>query len=70
MAQAVAFWQAKESEQALRDFDRALAGQPEWGNAKWVKALYSPLVAQSAQEMQVERAERERQRKARLAGNH
>jgi predicted Zn-dependent protease len=65
MARGVAFWLAKESEEALNGFDRALAGQPEWGNPQWVKALYSPLVAQSVQEMQ---AERERQRKARLAG--
>jgi predicted Zn-dependent protease len=67
MAEAVAFWLAKEPEPALRDFDRALADQPEWGNPRWVEALYSPLVAQSMQEMQ---AERERQRKARLAGKH
>jgi Zn-dependent protease with chaperone function len=64
MAQGVAFWQAKETEEALRDLDRALAGQPEWGNPQWVKVLYSPLVAQSVQEMQ---AERERRRKARIA---
>ena len=64
MAQAVAFWQAKENEPALGDFDRALAGQPEWGNQRWVKALYSPLVAQSVKEMQ---AERERQKRARMA---
>ena len=64
MAQGVAFWQAKETDPALRDFDRALATQPEWGNANWVKALYSPLVAQSVREMQ---AERERQKKARMA---
>jgi predicted Zn-dependent protease len=66
MAQGVAFWQAQEREQALPDFDRALAGQPEWGNPQWVKALYSPLVAQSVEEM---RAERERQKKAKMAAN-
>jgi predicted Zn-dependent protease len=64
MAQAVAFWQAKESDPALVDFDRATAEQPEWTNANWVMALYSPLVAQSVQEMQ---AERERQKKQRMA---
>ena len=66
MAQGVALWQAKENEEALSEFDRALESQPEWGNARWVKALYSPLVAQSVQEMQ---AERERQKKAREAAN-
>ena len=64
MAQGVAFWKANESDEALRDFDRALVSQPEWLNPNWVKALYSPLVAQSVQEMQ---AERERRRKARIA---
>ena len=67
MAQAVAFWQAREPEEALRDYDRAITGQPEWGNPRWVKALYSPLVAQSVQEMH---DERERQKKARMAENH
>lgn len=67
MAQAVARWQAKETEEALRDFDRALAGQPKWGNPRWVKALYSPLVAQSVEDMQ---AERERQKKARPSPSH
>ena len=64
MAQGIAFWQAKETDPALRDFDRAIATQPEWGNSKWVQALYSPLVAQSVHEMQ---GERERQKKARMA---
>ena len=64
MAQAVAFWQAKEPEPALRDYDRAVAGQPEWADSNWVKALYSPLVAQSVEQM---KAERERQKKQRMA---
>jgi beta-barrel assembly-enhancing protease len=64
MAQAVAYWQAKEQTAAMSNLETAAAGQPEWGNPRWVKALYSPLVAQSVQEMQ---AERERRQKARLA---
>jgi tetratricopeptide (TPR) repeat protein len=64
MAQGVAYWQARETDSALRDYDRAVAGQPEWENSKWVKALYSPLAAQSVEEM---KAERERQKKQRLA---
>ncbi len=62
MAQGVAFWQSTEIEEAMRDYERATAGQPEWENPKWVKALYSPLVAKSVEEM---KAERERQKKAR-----
>lgn len=61
MARAVARWQAREQDQALLDYNSALGWQPEWGNPSWVKALYSPLVAQSIQEMQAER-ERRRQR--------
>jgi tetratricopeptide (TPR) repeat protein len=61
MARAVARWQAQEHDQALLDFGVSLGEQPEWGNSSWVKALYSPLVAQSIQEMQAER-ERRRQK--------
>src|SRR5208282_357775 len=67
MARAVARWQAQQHDQALLDFSNALSGQPEWGNSSWVKALYSPLVAQSIQEMQAERERR--QQKARVAAN-
>jgi predicted Zn-dependent protease len=63
MARAVAFWQARRPDEALREFDSAVAGQPEWENARWVKALYSPLVVQSIAEMQ---DERERRSKARV----
>jgi len=61
MVRALARCQAQEQDQALVDFNVALVGEPEWGNSSWVKALYSPLVAQSIQEMQAER-ERRRQR--------
>jgi hypothetical protein len=64
MAQGVAYWQARETETALRDYDRGVAAQPEWENPKWVRALYSPVVARSVEEM---KAERERQKKQRLA---
>jgi tetratricopeptide (TPR) repeat protein len=64
MAQGVAYWQARETESALRDYDRAVAEQPEWENPKWVRALYSPLATRSVEEM---KAERERQKKQRLA---
>ncbi len=59
MVRAVASWQAQEHDEAIRDFDIAVGGEPEWENPTWFKALYSPLVAQSIQEM---KAERERQR--------
>jgi predicted Zn-dependent protease len=67
MARAVTRWQAQEHDQALLDFGVALGEQPEWGNSSWVKALYSPLVAQSIQEMQAER-ERRRQKTRVSAG--
>ena len=63
MVQAVARWQAQQHDQALLDFNRALGGQPEWENSRWVKALYSPLVAQSIQEMQSERERRKQKTK-------
>jgi len=61
MARAVARWQAQERDPALSDFSAAVSGQPEWANPQWVKALYSPLVARSIQQMQTES---ERRRKA------
>jgi hypothetical protein len=64
MAQAVARWQAQQPDIALRDLEAAASRQPEWENLPWVKALYSPLVAESIQEMQ---AERERRRKTTIA---
>lgn len=64
MARAVAEWLGQQPDQALRDFQTALDGQPEWGNSSWVEALYSPKVASSVAQMQ---AERERRRKLQLA---
>ncbi len=67
MARAVAEWQGKQPDQALSDFEAAFFSQPEWGNPRWVRALYSPRVAGSLEEMQ---AEREKRRKAQLARSH
>ena len=58
MARAVARWQAQEPDQAMVDFNAALSAAPVWSNSKWISALYSPLVARSVQEMQVERERR------------
>jgi predicted Zn-dependent protease len=65
MARAVARWQAQERDQALVDFSTATAGQPEWENSNWVKVLYSPLVAQSIDEMKAERDRRAKESRAR-----
>ncbi len=67
MARSVARWQAEERDAALADFSVAVSGQPEWGNPAWVKALYSPTVARSVQQMQTET---ERRRKALAAKAH
>jgi hypothetical protein len=64
MVRAVANWQAQGHDEAMRDFDIALGGRPEWGNSNWVKALYPPLVAQSIQEMQAERERRKQKVRA------
>jgi hypothetical protein len=63
MVRAVAAWQAQEKDQALIDFNVALVGDAEWDNLSWVKALYSPLVAQSIQGMQAERERRKQKTK-------
>ena len=64
MVAAVAYWQAKEPDLALQDFERAEASEPEWGNSNWVRALYSPLVAQSITEMRVEQERRKKEKMA------
>ena len=61
MALAVTQWQAQQHDNALTDFGIAVGDQPEWGDQRWVKALYSPVVAQSIREMQAE-SERRKQR--------
>jgi beta-barrel assembly-enhancing protease len=64
MVRAVANWQAQEHDEAMRDFNIALGGQSKWENSSWVKTLYSPLVAQSIQEMQAERERRKKKMRA------
>jgi predicted Zn-dependent protease len=61
MARAVTHWLSQDRDEALSEFKVALSEQPEWGNSSWVKALYSPLIAQSIQEMQAE-SERRKQK--------
>jgi beta-barrel assembly-enhancing protease len=60
MARAVALWRALQNDEALQNFESAIAAQPEWTNSRWVKALYSPLVSETIDQMN---AERERRRK-------
>jgi hypothetical protein len=64
MARAVAEWQAQQPDPALRDFDSAVANQPEWENPKWVTGLYSPRIVSNIREMQAERDRRRRQSRA------
>ena len=58
MGRAVARWQARQTDGALEDYEAVAKGQPEWRNPRWVKALYSPRVAQSVAEMEAERRRR------------
>ena len=64
MARSVAFWLSDQKDAALREFQQAVVEQPEWKNQKWVRALYSPLVAGTVQAIQ---AEQERLRKLQQA---
>ena len=63
MARAVASWQSQEHEEALRYFGSAVRAQPEWENSNWVRALYSPRVAESVVEIET-KLEHERARVA------
>lgn len=68
MARAVLHWQEKTGDDvALSVFQQAVSYQPEWLNPQWVKALYSPLVAESIQQM---RTETERRKTVALSRPH
>ena len=54
MGRAIASWQAHRDEAALERFDSAAKALPQWRNPQWVAALYSPLVAHTAIEMDAE----------------
>jgi hypothetical protein len=69
MARAVAFWLSEQRNPAMGEFATAVAAQPEWKNAHWVKALYSPLVADTVQQMQVEQQQRIKRQQAMLNRN-
>jgi len=60
MAEAVAFWQGGQSDQALTRFETANESGPEWKNPRWVKALYGPSVEPSLEQMQQEQERRRR----------
>ena len=67
IARAVVRWQTVQHDEALRDYDAALNNAPEWGNPNWVTALYSPLVAKTVHEMQLE--SQNRKQKAKVAAS-
>ena len=58
MARAVALWQARRQDEAMISFESAARQQPEWENKHWVKAVYSPGVADTIQQMKAERERR------------
>jgi predicted Zn-dependent protease len=52
MARAVARWRAEEKDQAMKEFEEAFDGaKAVWENSRLIKALYSPMTAQSIVEM-------------------
>jgi predicted Zn-dependent protease len=69
MARAVAFWLSAQKDAAIGEFATAVTAQPEWKNPRWVEALYSPLVADTVQQMQAEQERRHKQQQAKLNGS-
>ncbi len=55
---AVAEWQAGQFDRASSEFYGATYPQPEWLNPQWVKALYSPGVAKTIEELKAEQKKR------------
>jgi predicted Zn-dependent protease len=62
MGRAVAYWLARQPDEALNEFTRAVDAQPEWLNPQWTKALYSPTVAKAVADLQAEKKRRTPQR--------
>ena len=58
MGSAVAYWQARQPNEALNDFSFVVQAQPEWLNSRWTSALFSPTVAKAVAEMQAEQKKR------------
>jgi predicted Zn-dependent protease len=55
MGSAVAFWLARQKDEALGEFSAAVYEQPEWLNPQWTRALYSQAVVRAVAEMQAEK---------------
>lgn len=53
MGRAVARWQMRQTVEALQDYATVVKSLPEWQNPRWVKALYSPDVAETVGAMQI-----------------
>ncbi len=51
---AIAQWRLQQKDAAMIAFERLSKAAPEWTNPTWVRALYGPVAAQSAQEMNAE----------------
>lgn len=60
MAHAVLFWQENYTDRAIAQFDAAVRRQPEWQTREWVRAQYSPVVAESIEQMQKESEQRKK----------
>jgi len=55
---AIAGWRLNKTDDALGIFDRVSREAPEWTNPEWVRTLYGPVAARSAQEMYAEQQKR------------
>ena len=58
MGSAVAFWLARQPNEAINDFSLVVEAQPEWLNPRWTSALYTSTVAKAVVEMQAEQKKR------------
>src|SRR5262249_25875538 len=55
---AITQWRLQQKDAAMIAFEQLSKDAPEWTNPTWVHALYGPVAAQSAQEMNAELARR------------
>ena len=58
MGAAIALWKTHQADDAITAYQAAIQSDPRWLDARLVRTFYSPLVAQTVVELQVEQTKR------------
>src|SRR5579862_1635673 len=58
MGLAIALWKTHDADEAVKEYEAATEAEPRWLDPRLVRTFYSPLVAQTAAELQTEHTKR------------